>query len=730
MKRFAAIAAVLLLTLGAGVVCWQPEVEETPVVQKSQKPSPKRKASAVPLPVAADLPATIAGGVHHQGKGIAGARVIAKSETGLIEGVTGEGGGFLLTLPPDSYLVSAVHEALASPVVGPLQVSAAVAREGLVLELLASATIDGVVLNEQTREPIAKATVSFAGGGALTTANGRFTLKGVSVGEAWLRVWADGFVPRMEWVTVDVARRLSGMEIVLSPAATVRGTVTRGGEPVASARVWAEADSRSVKVAQGGFTVTDARGVFELHIAVGKARLAAAAPNEARVEGPLLTLADGATVDGVRIELGQQLIAVGVVTLDGDLAPHAQLSVFEARSGKLSTTALADAAGRFEVVGLPPGSYLVHARIGGVEGQRGPFALTGFEDEPWNVVLERAGTVRGRVVPAKTGTRVWLKSSDWVGSGAQTLTDAEGRFLFEGVTTESTVEAEGDEGYAQARAQPNEEVVLTLERTVIKGSVVNEHGRAVTDFSIRLRPLSGGASRTHAVLSPTGTFALQTAPGDYEVSAFSPGAAWAEPVRGTAAAGGRAPEVLLKLTQTTAVSGRFVDSKTQAPVAGVDVQVRIGGPFSAVVFASTVTDSQGQFQFSSAPLSAGLVAFAAGYKPRYLTAQALQKWKESIPLERGEAPEWLQTYEGVGLSWANGQPTLTVERVFPGSPAEEAGVLPGDVLISVMGRAASELNFNQIIEAIRGPAGTAVRLGFLRNNAPYEVSVRRRAISL
>lgn len=742
MKRLAIISAMLLLIMGTAVVFWpsadNDDISPSPGVVGPIAPKFEPRLPVIAVSAPKPVSATIAGGVHRHGKGVAGARVIAKSERDTVIVTTGEGGGFLLTLPPNDYLLSATSDELASPVFGPFPLNAGDTKTGVTLELLASATIEGVVLNEQTREPIAQAKLMIAGGGAQTNGSGRFALKGVSVGEAWIEVSAKGFMSRVEWVTVEAARRLSGMEIVLTPAATVKGVVTRTGQPVAGARVWAEGDRRIVNVQAnaGRPTSTDASGAFELEVATGKWQLAAAAPNEGRVEGPLLTLAAGGKVEGVQIELGQQLAAIGVVTLDAAPAPNAELTIFEARTGKLASTAVADSTGRFQVTGLPPGTYLVQARVMDVDAQRGPFQLTGSGEETWEVVLERAGAVRGRVVPPKAGTRVSLRSSDWVGGGADTTTDAEGRFLFEGVTTESTVEAEGEAGYAKARARPNQEVVLTLEQAVIKGSVVNEHGRAVTDFAIRLRPLNGGPSKTHAVLSPTGRFTLAASPGDYEVSAFASGSAWAEPVQGTAAPAGKAAEVNLKLNQTTSVSAQFVDSATRLPIAAVDVQARVGGAFSAVVFATTVTDGSGRFKFTSVPLSAGIVAFAPGYKPKYLGVGQLASWMEKqgpnpvIPLERGEAPEWLRTYEGIGVSWGQAKTPLTVDNVFPGSPAEAAGIIRGDVLLSVQGRPAAELSFEQIIDGIRGPAGTAVRLGFVRNNVPYEVSVRRRAISL
>ena len=47
-------------------------------------------------------------------------------------------------------------------------------------------------------------------------------------------------------------------------------------------------------------------------------------------------------------------------------------------------------------------------------------------------------------------------------------------------------------------------------------------------------------------------------------------------------------------------------------------------------------------------------------------------------------------YEGVGMLILEGEGSLKVQRVYEGSPAEEAGVLPGDEIIAVDGIPASE----------------------------------------
>lgn len=73
---------------------------------------------------------------------------------------------------------------------------------------------------------------------------------------------------------------------------------------------------------------------------------------------------------------------------------------------------------------------------------------------------------------------------------------------------------------------------------------------------------------------------------------------------------------------------------------------------------------------------------------------------------------------------------LRIISPFPGSPAEEAGLLPGDLIIAVDEADVSGLSEYEIIDLVRGPAGSSVRLSVMRENneAPLEFTVTRAKI--
>jgi carboxyl-terminal processing protease len=78
-------------------------------------------------------------------------------------------------------------------------------------------------------------------------------------------------------------------------------------------------------------------------------------------------------------------------------------------------------------------------------------------------------------------------------------------------------------------------------------------------------------------------------------------------------------------------------------------------------------------------------------------------------------------YSGVGLTVGPGKGGLVVTS-SEGGPAWEAGIRPGDVIVSIDGQAAGELPFDQSLALIKGTVGTTVRLSVKR---PGEREVMR-----
>ena len=68
---------------------------------------------------------------------------------------------------------------------------------------------------------------------------------------------------------------------------------------------------------------------------------------------------------------------------------------------------------------------------------------------------------------------------------------------------------------------------------------------------------------------------------------------------------------------------------------------------------------------------------------------------------------------------------LAIDAPIPGSPAEAAGIQPGDVIVSVDGKPLDGLTLDKATALIKGPKGTPVTLGILRNGSTISVSIVR-----
>lgn len=96
----------------------------------------------------------------------------------------------------------------------------------------------------------------------------------------------------------------------------------------------------------------------------------------------------------------------------------------------------------------------------------------------------------------------------------------------------------------------------------------------------------------------------------------------------------------------------------------------------------------------------------------------------NIPLE-GE-------YEGIGAWVDTNSKYLTIVSPIPGSPAEKAGLKPGDQIIAVDGEDMTGIDGNLVIRRVLGPAGTRVTLTILREGVaePFDVTLVRAKIIL
>ncbi len=87
------------------------------------------------------------------------------------------------------------------------------------------------------------------------------------------------------------------------------------------------------------------------------------------------------------------------------------------------------------------------------------------------------------------------------------------------------------------------------------------------------------------------------------------------------------------------------------------------------------------------------------------------------------------SFEGIGATVEMREGRLTIVSPITGSPADKAGLLPGDVILQVNDTVIQGMDITQAISLIRGPKGTTVKLQVQRAKQPtFEVSIVRDTI--
>ena len=108
----------------------------------------------------------------------------------------------------------------------------------------------------------------------------------------------------------------------------------------------------------------------------------------------------------------------------------------------------------------------------------------------------------------------------------------------------------------------------------------------------------------------------------------------------------------------------------------------------------------------------------------YMNAEEYERWNQSLSGE----------FEGIGATVRQDEETggLAIVAPLDDSPAEGAGILPGDIIVEVGGEDITDLTQTEIINRVRGPAGSIVRLGILREGEDglIEITVIRDRIVL
>ncbi|MEX2356342.1 MAG: S41 family peptidase [Thermaerobacterales bacterium] len=105
----------------------------------------------------------------------------------------------------------------------------------------------------------------------------------------------------------------------------------------------------------------------------------------------------------------------------------------------------------------------------------------------------------------------------------------------------------------------------------------------------------------------------------------------------------------------------------------------------------------------------------------YFDSEALTRFQEDID----------GRYSGVGMTIRSEDSQIVVVSPISGSPADQAGLRSGDVIVAVDGQPVAGLQADAVAARVRGPEGSQVRLTIARGGgAPFDLSLTRRTIEL
>ena len=106
----------------------------------------------------------------------------------------------------------------------------------------------------------------------------------------------------------------------------------------------------------------------------------------------------------------------------------------------------------------------------------------------------------------------------------------------------------------------------------------------------------------------------------------------------------------------------------------------------------------------------------------YMSAEEFAAYRESVN----------NTYVGIGISIAHRSDGTGYDilEVIPGGSAQEAGVLPGDIIIKAQGKPVTGADADNIEDLTVGEAGTKVTMTVLRGEEEISFTMERRSIKV
>jgi carboxyl-terminal processing protease len=116
----------------------------------------------------------------------------------------------------------------------------------------------------------------------------------------------------------------------------------------------------------------------------------------------------------------------------------------------------------------------------------------------------------------------------------------------------------------------------------------------------------------------------------------------------------------------------------------------------------------------------GLVAAAEDPYTEFLTAQETKEFNDGLN----------GSFEGIGAELSREGNFVVIVAPIKGTPADKAGIQPGDVIIEIDGESAANISVTEAVTRIRGPKGEEVVLTIIRDGQELVVPIIRDTITI
>jgi hypothetical protein len=329
--------------------------------------------------------------------------------------------------------------------------------------------------------------------------------------------------------------------------------------------------------------------------------------------------------------------------------------------------------------------------------------------------------------------------------GLTATTDDEGRF---------ELGNEADGCAAIARSQdfvPSDRVTLEAGRRntlrlnrggTIEGDVVDEAGTPVERYMLAVESYQGSfadsapSGATKDVHDPRGAFTWPNlVPGRYVLVASTDGRppARSSPVEVEVAR--TSAHVRIVLAKGAVLSGHVFDAATHKPLPGALVALDASTTTRAQGVRPSRTDRHGSYTLDGVPAGPFSIRVSSeGHRSRVvsgLTSRGAATMTQDVWLSAAvDGGPSGDDFAGIG-AFLNPTPTgVTIGRVVPGGPAEQAGLKGGDLIRRIDGADVSALTVSECTQLLRGQDGSRVSVQVEREGRSVDVTIQRKAMTL